>query len=130
MKKTILIAVMLMFGFVSLQAQTKEAEKQLPKETTTVIKLNKLCCESAVPIIEKILAYEKGVKKFDVSVENKTVTVVYKTKSTNTETIAKALAKSGIEANGIEADKKAIEKLPACCRDAAKGLSAGCGHTK
>lgn len=128
MKKTFIIAVMLMFGFVSLNAQNKETEKQLPKETTTVITLNKLCCESAVPIIEKTLAYERGVKKFEVSVENKTATVVYKTKSTNPEAIAKALAKVGIEANGIEADKKAIEKLPACCRDAAKGLSSGCGH--
>lgn len=130
MKKKILIAVMLMFGFVSLQAQTKETEKQLPKETTTVIKLDKLCCESSVPIIEKTLAYEKGVEKFDVSVENKTVTVVYKTKSTNPETIAKALAKSGIEANGIAADKRAIEKLPECCKNSAKGLSSGCGHSK
>jgi len=128
MKKTILVAIVLMFGFLAANAQ--KAEKNLPNELTTVIKLDKLCCESSVPIIEKALAYEKGVKKFDVSVENKTVTVVYKPKSTNPETIAKALAKVGIEANGIEADKKAIERLPECCRNSAKGLSSGCGHSQ
>lgn len=128
MKKTILIALILMFGFVAANAQ--KSEKDSPKELTTVIKLDKLCCESSVPIIEKALAYEKGVKKFDVSVENKTVTVVYKPKKTNPETIAKALAKVGIEANGIEADKKAIERLPECCRNTAKGLSSGCSHSQ
>lgn len=129
MKKTILMAVILFFGISTAQSQTNQ-KQDMPKEATTIIELNKLCCQSAVPIVEKILAYEKGVKKFEVSVENKTATIIYKPKSTSPETIAQALAKGGIEANGIEADKKAIEKLPACCRDTAKGLSTGCSHNE
>lgn len=126
MKKTIFItAIMLMvasFGF----AQKDNDNKKITKEETAVIKLDKFCCESLVPVIEKTLAYEKGVKSFEVSVEDKNVTVVYKTKSTSVEKIAKALAKNGVEANGVEADKRAIEKLPSCCKNTAKGLSSGC----
>lgn len=128
MKKTILIAFMLVLGLGFAQAQTKDKDS-MPKETTTIINLNKLCCNSSIPLIEKTLAYEKGVKSFEVSLEDKTVSVVYKTKSTSPDKIAKSLAKAGFEANGIEADEKAINRLPECCRNTARGLSSGCGHS-
>ncbi|MBP1631089.1 MAG: MerP [Bacteroidetes bacterium] len=122
MKKTILLALMLVFGFVTLNAQTQE-----PKEKTVIIKLNKYCCKSLNETIERTLAYEKGVKDFEIIPEEKAVKVVYKTKSTNQEKIAKSLAKEGVEADGFEADRKAIEKLPNCCKNTAKGLGSGCG---
>ncbi len=126
MKKRIFItALMLMvvsFGFA-------QKENKVANEETAVISLDKFCCDSSIPIIERTLAYERGVKSFEVSAENKSVKVVYKPKRTSVEKIAKALAKSGIEANGIEADKRAVEKLPTCCKNTAKGLSSGChGH--
>jgi copper chaperone CopZ len=127
MKRTILITALMLF-MVSFTFAQKEDKKSMPKQATTVIQLDKFCCKSEVPIVEKTLAYEKGVKGFEVSVENKNVTVVYKPKSTSPETIAKALAKAGVEANGIEADARAIEKLPTCCKNTAKGLSSGCEH--
>lgn len=127
MKKTILItALMLMvasFGF----AQKDNGNKKVANEETAVITLNKYCCSNLDPVIEKTLAYERGVKSFEVNGDDKTVKVVYKPKATSVEKIAKALAKNGVEANGVEADKRAIEKLPSCCRNTAKGLGSGCG---
>lgn len=128
MKKSILIAFILVFSLGFAQAQTKDKDA-MPKETKTIINLNKLCCNSSIPIIEKTLAYEKGVKSFEVSLEDKTVSVVYKTKSTSPDKIAQALAKAGFEANGIEADEKAVNRLPECCKNTARGLSEGCGHS-
>ncbi|MDD2530086.1 MAG: heavy metal-associated domain-containing protein [Bacteroidales bacterium] len=124
MKRTILITALMLFTLSFTYAQKGN---KAPKEETAVINLDKFCCKSLVPIIEKTLAYEKGVKSFEVSVENKNVKVVYKPKSTSVEKIAKTLAKSGVEANGFEADPRAIEKLPNCCKNTAKGLSSGCG---
>ena len=129
MKRTILIALIFVFGLGIAQTQTKDKDAT-PKEATTIISLNKLCCNSSIPLIEKTLAYEKGVKKFEVSLEDKTVSVLYKTKATSPERIAKSLAKAGFEANGIEADERAINKLPECCKNTARGISGGCSHSK
>lgn len=128
MKKTVLIAFILVFGFTLSQAQTKD-QTSMPKEATTIIKLDKLCCNSSIPLIEKTLAYERGVKEFEVFLEDKTVKVLYITKRTNPDKIAKALANEGFEANGIEANAKAIMKLPDCCKNTALDLSSGCTHT-
>lgn len=127
MKKTIFITAILLMVFSITFAQ-KQDKKSIPNEATAVIQLDKFCCKSEVPIVEKTLAYERGVKSFEVSVENKNVTVVYKPKSTSVEKIAKALAKAGVQANNIEADARAIEKLPSCCKNTAKGLASGCHH--
>ncbi|MDR0972014.1 MAG: heavy-metal-associated domain-containing protein [Bacteroidales bacterium] len=125
MKRLIILAISVLLFTTASFAQE---DKKVAKQETTTISLDKLCCESSFPIIEKTLAYERGVESWKISLEDKNVEVVYKTKKTNPTKIAKALAKSGFEANGIEADKRAIEKLPNCCKETAKGNPTDCHH--
>lgn len=120
MKKVLLLAFLIL-GSLGAIAQNKTTE-------TVDIKLDKYCCKSLNPIVEKTLAYERGVKSFEINPENKTVKVKYNTKRTNPDKIAKALAKEGVMANGIEATPKAIERLPECCKGVAKGIGEGCGE--
>ena len=73
-------------------------------------------CGMCKKTIEKELAYVKGVKKANLDVESKVVTVVYNPKKTSPEKIKAAIAKCGYDADEVNADSKAYENLPACCK--------------
>ena len=66
--------------------------------------------------IEETLAFEKGVKKSELDLETKIVTVYYKSSKTNTDNIRIALTKVGYDADDFMADQKAYVKLPGCCK--------------
>ena len=66
--------------------------------------------------IEETLAFEKGVKKSELDLETKTVTVWFKLSKTNADNIRLALTKVGYNADDMPADQKAYQKLPACCK--------------
>jgi len=129
MKRLILIAFVLLLGTTAVSAQIKQ-QKQASDTQIAVIALPRLCCQSSAPIIDNAMAYERGVKSWEVSYENKTITVIFKPKKTNKDNIAKALAKAGFESEGFPADKKAIERLSECCKNTAKGLESGCENKK
>jgi copper chaperone CopZ len=79
-------------------------------------------------LIEKTLAYEKGVKSFQINPITKSVLVTFKTKKTNQEKIEKALAQAGFETTNFLPNERAVAKLPNCCKNTARGLESGCGH--
>ena len=101
--KIIIGAVLLMFGAVSLYAQTD----------TVRIKTSAVC-EQCKDKIENDLSFEKGVKKVNLDLGTKEVMVVYNTQKTTPAKIAEAITKIGYDADGLKADAKAFKKLPDC----------------
>ena len=66
--------------------------------------------------IEEYLAFEKGVKRSNLDLNSKIVTVWYKPSRTDQEKIRTAITKIGYDADDLPADRKAYEKLPDCCK--------------
>jgi copper chaperone CopZ len=91
---------------LNVSAQKKEVVK---------IKTSAECgmCEKA---IEKNLSFEKGVKKVDMDLSTKEVTVTFNPKKTNPESIRKAISNMGYDADNVPANNKAYNKLDKCCQ--------------
>ncbi len=124
MKKVLLLAVMAIFAMTIGVAQ----EQSAPTEQTVQISLPKYCCSESDALIERTLAYEKGVESFQLNPITKSVLVTFKTKKTSQEKIEKALAKAGFETPNFKANERAVAKLPGCCKNTARGIESGCGH--
>jgi len=73
-------------------------------------------CDECKDRIEEALAFEKGVKKSELDLETKILTVTYKPNKTTPENIRKAIVKVGYDADEVKAETKAYGKLPACCK--------------
>ncbi|MBL4716609.1 MAG: MerP protein [Bacteroidetes bacterium] len=73
-------------------------------------------CGMCKKTIEKALSYEKGVKGYDLDVATKKVTVKYNPNKTTVENIRTAISKVGYDADEVEADPVAYEKLHGCCK--------------
>jgi copper chaperone CopZ len=67
-------------------------------------------------IIEKDLSFEKGVKKTNVDLESKSITVIYNSEKTDPDKIRLAITKTGYDADSIPGDQKAYSRLPECCK--------------
>lgn len=110
MKKIIAVIVLLTTLLLAniLNAQEKKLE-------TIQIKSSPQCsmCKES---IEKVLAFEKGVKMSVVDVTTKIITVEYQADKTNPGKIRKAISKTGYDADTVKADAKAYKRLPACCK--------------
>ncbi len=119
MKKALFVCLVALFGAMGAAAQEKTVQISLPK----------YCCAESDPIIEKTLAYERGVESFQVNGITKSVLVTFKENKTSVEKIEKALAAAGFETEHFPAKKRAIEKLPTCCKNTAKGLESNCSHS-
>jgi len=73
-------------------------------------------CGMCKDAIEETLAFERGVRKSVLNLKTKIMTVEYDQRRTNPDKIRKAISKIGYDADDVEADKKAYEKLEACCK--------------
>jgi copper chaperone CopZ len=69
-------------------------------------------CEACQKKIEKNIAFEKGVKAMEVSLENKTVALNYDAKKTSPEKLQAALVKLGYTAK-VKADNACCDKSTA-----------------
>ena len=85
------------------------------KQETVKIKTSAIC-DMCKDRIEKGLAFEKGVKKADLDVKTKIVTITYNPSKTTPDDLRKAVSKLGYDADNLPADKAAYAKLPACCK--------------
>lgn len=108
MKKYIIILIAVLIS-LSIQAQKKTKTTEVKIKTSAV-------CEMCKKTIEKTLAYEKGVKKANLNVETKTLTVVFSNKKTNIENIRKTINNVGYDADDSPANKEAYNKLHYCCK--------------
>jgi copper chaperone CopZ len=86
------------------------------KKTTIVIKTESIQCGMCKERIEEALGKENGVKSVSVDVDKKETTVVFNPKKTNADTIKKAIATVGYDADDVKAETVAYEKLPGCCQ--------------
>ena len=86
------------------------------KKTETLKVKTSAVCDMCKDRIEKGLAYEKGVKKSELDVKTKILTITYDPGKTSPDELRKAVSKLGYDADNLPADKAAYAKLPACCK--------------
>jgi periplasmic mercuric ion binding protein len=108
MKKLIVFICFVAIAFTSVAQEKKKTE-------TIQIKTSSVCgmCKMT---LEKAMAYEKGVKKSNLTVADQMLTVDYDPKKTSPEKIRNAVAKAGYDADAVQADPKAYDRLPGCCK--------------
>ena len=82
-------------------------------------------CEACQKKIEKNIAFEKGVKAMEVSLENKTVALTYDAKKTSPEKLQAALVKLGYKAD-VKSDKVCSDKLIASATCQSAKPAGGC----
>lgn len=105
--------VIIIISFTAANAQKKKTE---------IIEINtgSVICGMCKENIETALAYEKGIKKSNLDVKKKIITVKYNPKKTSPDKIRKAISEAGYDADDIKADPVAFNKLEECCKDASK----------
>ena len=71
------------------------------------------CCKER---IEEEMQFTKGVTAVNLDIESQVLTVTFKTKKNSVEKIREIISGIGYDADDVEADKKAHDKLPKCCQ--------------
>lgn len=113
MKSTLMKGIFF-FSFMLLIAAPAFSQKPASKAE---IKISTSAqCGSCKERIEKAMAYEKGVKKSDLDLQTKVLTVVFDPRKTNPEKIRLAVSKTGYDADDVAADPLAYKALPGCCK--------------
>lgn len=106
MKKIIVCVIAAFVAFSSAPmcpsacAETSAAAPKPKKEYRTVVYKVHLHCKDCVLKINENIAFEKGVKDLDVSLEDQTVKVTYDPKKTDEEKLEAALGRLGYEVTG------------------------------
>ena len=106
--KLILMAIAVLVVGIYLSAK---AQKTADLEIKTSAQ-----CSMCKETIEKAMAFEKGVVKYELVVETKILKVTYKPAKTNPETIRRAVSAVGYDADEVVADPKAYANLADCCK--------------
>ena len=112
MKATLKINIVLLF-LVTLFANSTKAQTT----KTAEIKIQtSAVCETCKKTIEQALAFEKGIKKSELDLTTKIVTVVYNPNKTTPEKIRLAISNAGYDADSIKANPKSYKKSEECCK--------------
>ncbi len=109
-KSILLSGIIVMFAIITNSAKAQDATTAELKVKTSAV------CGMCKETIEKYMAFEKGVKKSNLDVESKILTVTYNPEKITPEKIRKAISKSGYDADDVPADPKAYKKLNGCCK--------------
>ena len=121
MRNLSILLVLLFMATVTANAQQPADSNITVVNGMHVVKIKtSAVCDMCKETLEKAMAYEKGVKKSDLDVDSKILTVTFDPKKTTLEKIRLAIVKSGYDADGQLADAKAYENLNACCKKDAK----------
>tara|TARA_B110000858_G_C17677489_1_gene414930 strand:- start:308 stop:643 length:336 start_codon:yes stop_codon:yes gene_type:complete len=107
MTKTLILVIFSMFS-LSLLAQKNVQSASI--KTTAVCEM----CEDL--IINKTLAFEKGIKFAEMDVKTGLLEVRYRTDKTSLDHIRFVISQLGYSADSIKADPKAYEALHSCCK--------------
>jgi copper chaperone CopZ len=103
--------ILSIIGF-NTSAQKADELKEVKIKTSAI-------CDMCKETIEKQLAFEKGVKRSNLDVESKIVTVYYNPAKISPEKIRLAISRAGYDADDVPANKKAYDKLDGCCKKGA-----------
>jgi len=102
--------LMVMFVFQGIAQTVKKVE-------VVEIQTSALCGECKERIEDK-LNYTKGIKFAELNLDNKVISVKYKTKDISSSQIKEIISMIGYHADDVERNKAAFDALPGCCRDA------------
>lgn len=108
---SIIAAFALSFG-ATAQKKTDTSNNEFQ---TIQIKTSAVC-DMCKETIERAMAFEKGVKKSDLNVKTKILTVTFNPKKTSPEKIKKAVTLSGYDADEMPADARAYQNIDPCCK--------------
>ena len=90
-------------SLITMPMMAQNTEKP-PKKTDVTFKVP-MDCEDCIDKITHHMAFEKGVKNISCSLEQKTVTITYRTNKTNVEKLNEGLDKIGYKGELIDTDK-------------------------
>ena len=107
------IALILLLTLVLLPVHISSA---IAGDVTTDISLPTVQCGMCEKTISKALDKVKGIKEYDIDIDNKKVKVVFDDEVTDLTKIETAISKAGYAANESKADQKAYDKLHDCCK--------------
>lgn len=100
---------------VALTTSTMAQNK--PKKVETVqIQTSAVCEMCKELIIDKNLAFEKGLKFAEMDVETGVLTVRYRNDRTSLEHIRNKISDLGYSADSVKADPIAYDNLHFCCK--------------
>jgi mercuric ion binding protein len=105
--KYIIIFLSVLFSASAVLAQDKDVLTETYKVQGN--------CNMCKQRIEEA-AHIKGVKRAEWDKNKHELTVTYKPEKTNADAILASVAKVGYSSEKAEADEKAYNKLPKCCR--------------
>lgn len=110
MKRIIIIALAALIGFTVSAAELTVADasasaqifKKSKAEIKEVVFHVNLHCNSCVKKVQENIAFEKGVKGLEVSLEKQIVAVKYDPAKTSVETLKNAIQKLNVPVKSIE----------------------------
>jgi copper chaperone CopZ len=113
MKRIVVIAIAALMGFSAYAAGTSLTEtsvssqvfKKSKAEIKEVVFHAHLHCNSCVKKVQENIAFEKGVKGLEVSLEKQTVAVKYDAAKTSVETLKAAIQKLNVPVKSVEYPK-------------------------
>jgi copper chaperone CopZ len=111
MKTKTIIALLSLLFIIAKTGVAQKTEKYIEVKIKT-----SAVCDMCKTAIENSLVFSKGVKKADLNVETKIVTVVYNSDKTTVDAIKKTINNTGYDADDLPANEKKYKKLPACCK--------------
>lgn len=106
---SLIIAIVMIVSGKNVNAQESANTAEIKIKTSAI-------CDMCKETIEKNLAFEKGIKKSNLDVDSKIITVTYNPQKITPEKIRAAIAKTGYDADDVPADPKAYKKLDDCCK--------------
>ena len=110
MKRIVVIAIAALMGFSAYAANTMVTEayasvqvfKKAKAEIKEVVFHVNLHCNSCVKKVQENIAFEKGVKGLEVSLEKQIVAVKYDASKTSAEALKAAIQKLNVPVKSVE----------------------------
>ena len=110
MKRIVVIAIAALMGFSAYAADTVMTEasasaqvfKKAKAEIKEVVFKVNLHCNSCVKKVQENIAFEKGVKGLEVSLEKQIIAVKYDASKTSVETLKAAIQKLNVPVKSVE----------------------------
>ena len=111
----------LIWILLALLSVTASAQIKGKKTATAEIQTSAVCgmCEDL--IVQKNVAFEKGVKYAEMDVKTGVLTVNYRKDKTSVAQLRNLISKLGYSADSVMANPDAYENLHFCCKKPSEG---------
>ena len=97
-------------------AYSQEAQPEPPKNAKEVIIKTSAVCDMCKTKIEKALKKTDGVYKGILDLKTKDATITYDSTKVDLAGLKSLISREGYDADEVPAEKRAYNKLPACCK--------------